>query len=93
MCAPSDATAVVHASSDATVSALCVQMFADIKLEAEILCHLKGHANVVELMGMFEDDINIYVILELCTGGEGMLFFWCAREVGLPAICQGTGQA
>ena len=29
-----------------------------------------GHPNVVEIMGLFEDENHIHIVQELCTGGD-----------------------
>ncbi|KAL6753863.1 kinase-like domain-containing protein [Haematococcus lacustris] len=42
----------------------------DIKQEAKIMLHLRGHPNVVEVYGMFEDEDNIHIVQELCSGGD-----------------------
>lgn len=33
-----------------------------------VLC--AGHPNVVEIMGLFEDDTHIHIVEEMCTGGD-----------------------
>jgi len=41
------------------------------ELEAEIaICKLMDHPNVVKLYEVFEDYVHIYLVLELCSGGE-----------------------
>ena len=42
----------------------------DTKREVAILKRLSGHENIVQLRGVFEDDENIYICMELCAGGE-----------------------
>lgn len=39
------------------------------KIETEIHLHLSGNPNVVKILDSFEDDKNIYLIMELCEGG------------------------
>jgi calcium-dependent protein kinase len=34
------------------------------------MLHLRGHPNVVEFFGLFEDDEHIHIVEELCTGGD-----------------------
>ncbi|GFH27072.1 uncharacterized protein HaLaN_25332, partial [Haematococcus lacustris] len=34
------------------------------------MLHLRGHPNVVEVYGMFEDEDNIHIVQELCSGGD-----------------------
>ncbi|KAF5827472.1 kinase-like domain-containing protein [Dunaliella salina] len=41
-----------------------------IKHEAEVMMHLRGHPNIVEIMGLFEDASHIHIIQELCAGGD-----------------------
>ncbi|CAI5467735.1 unnamed protein product [Closterium sp. Yama58-4] len=42
----------------------------DIKREIAILHLLSDHPNVINLKGAYEDDSAVYIIMELCTGGE-----------------------
>ena len=40
-----------------------------LKYEIDILKNL-DHPNIVKLYEVFEDDRDIYLVTELCTGGE-----------------------
>ncbi|XAR61610.1 Non-specific serine/threonine protein kinase [Bertholletia excelsa] len=42
----------------------------DVKREIMILQHLSGQPNIVEFKGAYEDRSNLYLVMELCTGGE-----------------------
>ncbi|XVF59773.1 hypothetical protein PTKIN_Ptkin07bG0302900 [Pterospermum kingtungense] len=42
----------------------------DVKREVKILDALKGHENVVQFYNAFEDDSYVYIVMELCEGGE-----------------------
>ncbi|KAJ0971007.1 hypothetical protein J5N97_018966 [Dioscorea zingiberensis] len=42
----------------------------DVKREVKILKALKGHENVVHFHNAFEDDNYVYIVMELCEGGE-----------------------
>ncbi|XP_040254749.1 calcium-dependent protein kinase 18 isoform X2 [Aegilops tauschii subsp. strangulata] len=42
----------------------------DVKREVKILKALHGHENVVHFYNAFEDDNYIYIVMELCEGGE-----------------------
>nr|AIZ68218.1 calcium-dependent protein kinase 28-like protein [Albuca bracteata] len=42
----------------------------DVKREVKILKALKGHENVVHFHNAFEDDSYVYIVMELCEGGE-----------------------
>ncbi|MFS7908370.1 putative protein kinase CAMK-CDPK family [Helianthus anomalus] len=42
----------------------------DVKREIEIMHHLSGHPNVVSIKGAYEDSISVYLVMELCAGGE-----------------------
>lgn len=42
----------------------------DVRREASILQKLSGHPNVVNFEDVFEDDEKVYIIMELCEGGE-----------------------
>jgi calcium-dependent protein kinase len=39
-------------------------------MEILILEHLTGQPNIVEFRGAYEDKQNLYLIMELCSGGE-----------------------
>jgi calcium-dependent protein kinase len=41
-----------------------------IKRELEVLRRLSGSLNVVRLIDVFEDEQHVYVVQELCKGGE-----------------------
>ena len=43
---------------------------ADVQREIQIMLHLGGHANVVQMYGAFEDKSYIHLIMEVCSGGE-----------------------
>ncbi|KAK4763098.1 hypothetical protein SAY86_008866 [Trapa natans] len=42
----------------------------DVKREVQILKALTGHENVVQFYDAFEDDSYVYIVMELCEGGE-----------------------
>ncbi|WVZ57049.1 hypothetical protein U9M48_007490 [Paspalum notatum var. saurae] len=42
----------------------------DVRREVRILSSLTGHSNLVQFYDAFEDDENVYVVMELCKGGE-----------------------
>ncbi|KDP46753.1 hypothetical protein JCGZ_06541 [Jatropha curcas] len=42
----------------------------DVKREVRILRELTGHENVVQFYNAFEDDSYVYIVMELCEGGE-----------------------
>ncbi|KAF7809657.1 Calcium-dependent protein kinase 28 [Senna tora] len=42
----------------------------DVKREVKILKQLTGHENVVQFYNAFEDDSYVYIVMELCEGGE-----------------------
>ncbi|KAL5752498.1 hypothetical protein ACOSP7_022692 [Xanthoceras sorbifolium] len=42
----------------------------DVKREVKILQALAGHENVVQFYNAFEDDSYVYIVMELCEGGE-----------------------
>ncbi|KAH7519925.1 calcium-dependent protein kinase 28 isoform X1 [Ziziphus jujuba] len=42
----------------------------DVKREVKILQQLTGHENVVHFHNAFEDDYYVYIVMELCEGGE-----------------------
>lgn len=42
----------------------------DVRREVQIMHHLAGQKNVVELKGAFEDKNSVHLVMELCAGGE-----------------------
>lgn len=42
----------------------------DVRREVKLLKALSGHKNTVEFYDAFEDAQNVYVVMELCEGGE-----------------------
>lgn len=42
----------------------------DVRREVQILRALTGHENVVKFHNAFEDDNYVYIVMELCEGGE-----------------------
>ncbi|XP_072997955.1 calcium-dependent protein kinase 2 [Typha latifolia] len=42
----------------------------DVRREVQIMYHLSGQANVVELKGAYEDKQSVHLVMELCAGGE-----------------------
>ncbi|XP_073014284.1 calcium-dependent protein kinase 1-like [Typha latifolia] len=42
----------------------------DVRREVQIMHHLTGHRNIVELRGVYEDRHSVNLIMELCEGGE-----------------------
>ncbi|KAF8398214.1 hypothetical protein HHK36_017140 [Tetracentron sinense] len=42
----------------------------DVRREVKILHGLTGHKNLAQFYDAFEDDDNVYIVMELCKGGE-----------------------
>lgn len=42
----------------------------DVRREVKILRALTGHSNLVQFYDSFEDQDNVYIVMELCQGGE-----------------------
>ncbi|CAN1290204.1 Calcium-dependent protein kinase 17 [Linum perenne] len=42
----------------------------DVRREVQIMHHLTGQPNIVELKGAYEDKHSVHLIMELCAGGE-----------------------
>ncbi|KAI9114226.1 hypothetical protein K1719_014876 [Acacia pycnantha] len=42
----------------------------DVRREVQIMHHLVGQKNVVELKGAYEDKHSVHLVMELCAGGE-----------------------
>ncbi|KAH0724310.1 hypothetical protein KY284_000175 [Solanum tuberosum] len=42
----------------------------DVRREIQIMHHLAGHPSVVQIVGAYEDAVEVHVVMELCAGGE-----------------------
>ncbi|KAL8489298.1 hypothetical protein ACS0TY_025272 [Phlomoides rotata] len=42
----------------------------DVRREVKMLRALSGHKNLVQFYDVYEDEENVYVVMELCKGGE-----------------------
>lgn len=42
----------------------------DVRREIQIMHHLAGHPNVIQIVGAYEDAVSVHVVMELCAGGE-----------------------
>ncbi|KAI6673685.1 hypothetical protein NL676_001591 [Syzygium grande] len=42
----------------------------DVRREVKILRALTGHKNLIQFYDAYEDEDNIYIVMELCQGGE-----------------------
>ncbi|GAB4857193.1 Calcium-dependent protein kinase 20 [Ancistrocladus abbreviatus] len=42
----------------------------DVRREIQIMHHLAGHPNVIQIMGAYEDALAVHVVMDLCAGGE-----------------------
>ncbi|KAK4804922.1 hypothetical protein SAY86_004739 [Trapa natans] len=42
----------------------------DVRREVKILRALTGHSNLIQFYDAFEDHDNVYIVMELCEGGE-----------------------
>ncbi|KAK4763071.1 hypothetical protein SAY86_008839 [Trapa natans] len=42
----------------------------DLRREVQIMHHLAGQPNIVELKGAYEDKHSVHLVMELCAGGE-----------------------
>ena len=42
----------------------------DVRREVAIMHHLEGHENIVSLKGAYEDARAVYLVMEVCSGGE-----------------------
>ncbi|KAJ8771006.1 hypothetical protein K2173_023331 [Erythroxylum novogranatense] len=62
-----DRCAVKRIEKNKMVQPIAVE---DVKREVKILKELAGHENVVHFYNAFEDDSYVYIVMELCEGGE-----------------------
>nr|VDD19016.1 unnamed protein product [Brassica oleracea] len=42
----------------------------DVRREVQIMHHMTGQPNIVELKGAYEDKHSVHLVMELCAGGE-----------------------
>ncbi|KMT11597.1 hypothetical protein BVRB_5g109120 [Beta vulgaris subsp. vulgaris] len=42
----------------------------DVRREIQIMHHLAGHPNVINIIGAYEDAVAVHVVMDLCAGGE-----------------------
>lgn len=42
----------------------------DVRREIQIMHHLAGHPNVIQIVGAYEDAVAVNVVMEFCCGGE-----------------------
>ncbi|XP_024996492.1 calcium-dependent protein kinase 17-like [Cynara cardunculus var. scolymus] len=42
----------------------------DVRREVQIMHHLTGQPNIVDLKGAYEDKHSVHLVMELCAGGE-----------------------
>ncbi|KAH0728680.1 hypothetical protein KY284_004545 [Solanum tuberosum] len=42
----------------------------DVRREVQIMHHLTGQENIVQLKGAYEDKHSVHLVMELCAGGE-----------------------
>ncbi|KMT09610.1 hypothetical protein BVRB_6g130630 [Beta vulgaris subsp. vulgaris] len=63
----SDRVAVKKIDKSKMVLPIAVE---DVKREVKILKALAGHENVVQFHNAFEDENYVYIVMELCEGGE-----------------------
>jgi calcium-dependent protein kinase len=42
----------------------------DVQRELCIMHHLSGHPNIVTIKGAYEDVTSVYLVMELCAGGQ-----------------------
>ncbi|XP_047335589.1 CDPK-related kinase 3-like [Impatiens glandulifera] len=78
--------AVKIISKSKMVTAISIE---DIRREVKILKSLSGHKNLVKYFDSFEDSINVYIVMELCEGGE--LFESIISRGGRIAECHAKG--
>ncbi|KAL6880192.1 hypothetical protein ACP4OV_011757 [Aristida adscensionis] len=42
----------------------------DVRREIQIMHHLAGHPNVINIVGAYEDAVAVHLVMDLCAGGE-----------------------
>ncbi|WRX12119.1 Protein kinase domain - like 10 [Theobroma cacao] len=42
----------------------------DVRREVQIMQHLAGQKNIVEIKGAYEDPLYVHIVMELCSGGD-----------------------
>ena len=36
----------------------------------QVMYHLRGHPNIIELHGVYEDRNNVHLVMDLCNGSQ-----------------------
>ncbi|KAL8138352.1 hypothetical protein V2J09_004353 [Rumex salicifolius] len=49
---------------------LTIEDVEDVRREIQIMHHLAGHPNVIQIVEAYEDALAVHVVMELCAGGE-----------------------
>jgi calcium-dependent protein kinase len=70
LCTDNNTGAVFACKSIAKRKLMTKEDFEDVKREVQIMHHLSGHENIVELKGVYEDKHFVNLVMELCAGGE-----------------------
>ncbi|KAL4204056.1 hypothetical protein AMTRI_Chr01g107810 [Amborella trichopoda] len=70
MCTHRETKEVLACKSIATRKLITKDDIEDVRREVQIMHHLTGHRNIVELKGAYEDRNSVNLVMELCAGGE-----------------------
>jgi calcium-dependent protein kinase len=70
LCTHNETGEVFACKSIAKRKLITKEDFEDVKREVQIMHHLSGHENIVELKGAYEDKQSVHLVMELCAGGE-----------------------
>lgn len=70
LCTHKETKEVFACKSIATRKLITRDDVEDVRREVQIMHHLTGHRNIVELKGAYEDRHSVNLVMELCAGGE-----------------------
>lgn len=82
--------ALVFGIADHLADAVQEKTMKKIRKEVELMGSIQDCGNVIGLHGVYEDDAQVYLVMELCSGGdlERVLEVSCTTCIGhLPLTC------
>ncbi|CAI5518243.1 unnamed protein product [Closterium sp. Naga37s-1] len=79
-------------SPDSSPSPQRPDLVEELRAEVAAMRRLAGHAHVVRLLAVYEDDHAVHVVMELCTGGDLYDLLTAATTLPEPIAAQLTSQ-
>ncbi|KAI9377614.1 hypothetical protein POPTR_019G083200v4 [Populus trichocarpa] len=70
LCTHKASSALYACKSISKRKLLCREDYEDVYREIQIMHHLSGQPNVVQIKDTYEDSMFVHLVMELCAGGE-----------------------